>query len=78
MDNILNFLENDNIDLSEPDTGLEEWKKKKSKNRARMVAMQNLPYDVKKKRSELRAREFIEQMDIRGKQAHVIYGKDGT
>lgn len=74
MDNILNFLENDNIDLSEPDTGLEEWKKKKSENRARMVAMQNLPYDVKKKRSELRAREFIEQMDIRGKQAHVSVG----
>ena len=39
-----------------------------------MVAMQKLPYEVKKKRSELRAHEFVEQMDERGKNAHVSVG----
>ena len=36
--------------------------------------MQNLPYEVKKKRSELRANEFIEEMDKRGLNAHVSVG----
>ncbi len=39
-----------------------------------MTAMQNLPYEIKKRRSELRAREFIEQMDIREHNAHVSVG----
>lgn len=61
-------------EIQTPDEELKEWKKRKSEARARMVAMQNLPYEVKKRRSELRAKEFIEQMDIRGKSAHVSVG----
>lgn len=60
--------------ISSPDVELQEWKKKKSEARARMVAMQNLPYRVKKKRSEIRAYEFIHGMDARGKEAHVSVG----
>lgn len=56
------------------DGGLAEWRKRKSEARARMVAMQRQPYEIKKRRSELRAFEFIEQMDERGKDAHVSVG----
>ena len=75
MQEVLDFLYSEEQDEAmTPDTGLAEWKKEKSENRARMVAMQNLPYEVKKKRSELRAYEFQEQMDQRGKSAHVSVG----
>ena len=57
-----------------PDEGLAEYKKKKAEARARMTAMQNLPYEVKKKRSELRANEFVTEMDKRGLNAHVSVG----
>lgn len=70
---ITDFLYSEDT-LESPDKGLTEWKRKKSEARARMTAMQNLPYEVKKKRSELRAKEFLEQMDARGKQAHVSVG----
>lgn len=70
---ITDFLYSEDT-LESPDEGLTQWKQKKSEARARMTAMQNLPYEVKKKRSELRAREFLEQMDARGKQAHVSVG----
>lgn len=56
------------------DEGLAEWKRRKGEARARMTALQALPYEVKKKRSELRAYEFIGQMDLRGKGAHVSVG----
>lgn len=63
------------FDLNEsPDEGLMEWKKKKSDARARMVAMQRLPYEIKKKRAELRAREFMSEMEDRDKNAHVSVG----
>lgn len=61
-------------ELPEPDEGLAQWKKQKAEARARMVAMQSLPYGVKKKRSELRANEFIEEMNNRGFNAHVSVG----
>ena len=73
MQNIFDLLE-DEEELPTPDEGLEQWKKQKSDARARMVAMQKQPYELKKKRSELRAREFMTQMDLRGKQAHVSVG----
>ena len=79
MQEILDFLDGDETeelpDPNEgPDEGLEEWRRKKSEARARMAAMQRLPYEVKKKRSELRANEFTEQMDGRLKNAHVSVG----
>lgn len=52
----------------------EEWKQKKREAKARFTAMQNLPYKVKIKRAELRAIEFMEQMDARGYNAHVSVG----
>ena len=51
-----------------------EWKQKKSEARARFVAMQSLPYDVKVRRAEMRANEFVAEMDKRGKSAHVSVG----
>ena len=41
----------------------EEWKEEKKKKKAQMVAMQALPYEVKIKQAELRAREYIEKLD---------------
>lgn len=52
----------------------EEWKEQKRRKKAQMTAMQNLPYEVKVKRAELRAREFIERLDDMGKTAHVSVG----
>lgn len=52
----------------------EEWKAEKKKKRAQFTAMQNLPYDVKIKRAEQRAHEFIEELDQRGLNAHVSVG----
>lgn len=51
-----------------------EWKRRKREAKARFTAMQNLPYKVKIKRAELRAIEFMEQMDARGYNAHVSVG----
>ena len=36
----------------------EEWKQQKRDKKARFTAMQNLPYDIKVKRAEIRAKEF--------------------
>lgn len=52
----------------------EEWKEEKKRKKARMTAMQNLPYEVKVKRAELRAREFVEKLDEMGLNAHVSVG----
>lgn len=72
------------MDLEEPEeTGtlsgedqkeFEEWKQKKKEAKARFTAMQMLPYEVKVKRAERRAIEFMEQMDERGCNAHVSVG----
>lgn len=52
----------------------EEWKAEKKKKKAQMTAMQALPYEVKVKRAELRAREFVEKLDDMGLNAHVSVG----
>lgn len=52
----------------------EEWKEKKKEKKAQMAAMQALPYEVKIKRAELRAREYIEKLDDMGLKAHVSVG----
>lgn len=52
----------------------EEWKADKKKKKAQMAAMQALPYDVKVKRAELRAIEFVSRLDDMGLQAHVSVG----
>lgn len=53
---------------------LEEYRKKKKEAKARMTAMQNLPYEVKVKRAEKRAWEFVEKLDEMGLNAHVSVG----
>lgn len=68
------FLKEETEERQVLDKELEEWKRKKSEARARMTAMQALPYEVKKQRSKLRAEEFISQMDERYKSAHVSVG----
>lgn len=52
----------------------EEWKAEKKKKKSQMVAMQALPYEVKIKRAELRAREYIEKLDDMELNAHVSVG----
>lgn len=75
MQEIFDFLDGEGTEeIPTPDEGMEEWKKKKSEARSRMVAMQGLPYEIKKRRSALRAEEFIQQMDMREKAAHVSVG----
>ena len=63
------------LERSEEDQrAFDEWRRKKKEAKARFTAMQNLPYRVKVKRAELRAIEFIEQMEERGCNAHVSVG----
>ncbi|MCI6464738.1 MAG: hypothetical protein MSA90_04640 [Faecalicatena sp.] len=51
-----------------------EWKEERKRKKAQMVAMQRLPYEVKVKRAELRAIEFVEKLDDLGMSAHVSVG----
>mgnify|MGYP003378299280 CR=1 FL=1 len=53
---------------------IEEWRTEKRKKKAQMAAMQALPYEVKVKRAEIRAFEFIEKLDEMGLNAHVSVG----
>jgi len=59
----------DNKELS-----FEEFREEKKKKKAQFTAMQNLPYEVKVRRAELRAYEFMEEMYKRGHNAHVSVG----
>lgn len=52
----------------------DQWREEKKKKKAQMAAMQALPYEVKVKRAELRAREYIEKLDDMGLNAHVSVG----
>lgn len=69
----INLEDSDSIPTPD-DIDLADWKKKKSEARARMIAMQNQPYELKIRRSKLRAIEFIGEMDERGLNAHVSVG----
>ncbi|MEG1992793.1 MAG: hypothetical protein RR056_05350, partial [Acetivibrio sp.] len=75
MKQILEFSEEKKKELAIQDAvALEKWKNQKSDARARMVAMQLQPYDLKVKRAERRAIEFIDEMDKRGHNAHASVG----
>ena len=52
----------------------DDWKEQKKRQKAIFTAQQNLPYDVKVRRAEFRAREFIQELDRRGMNAHVSVG----
>lgn len=60
--------------MKEKELTAEEWRTEKKKKRAQFIAMQNLPYEVKVKRAELRAVEYIEKLDDMGLNAHVSVG----
>lgn len=53
---------------------LEEFKQNKKDKKALFTTMQNLPYEVKVKRAELRAFEFRDEMDKRGMNCHISVG----
>ena len=67
------FLYSDS-DIPEMSDDFKEWKEKKKEAKQRFTVMQNLPYEVKVRKAEQRAIEFIEQMDERGCNAHVSVG----
>lgn len=52
----------------------EQYRQRKKEAKQRFTAMQNLPYEVKVRRAELRAHEFISEMDKRGCNAHISVG----
>lgn len=56
------------------DMSIEAWKAEKKKKKMQFSAMQNLPYEVKVKRAEIRAREFVEKLQDLGMEAHVSVG----
>lgn len=60
--------------MSNKDLSIEQWKEEKRKKKAQFTAMQRLPYEVKVKRAELRAVEFVEKLDELGMNAHVSVG----
>lgn len=74
IESIFDFALLGDDEIKPVDKELQAWRKKKAENRARMVAMQQLPYDVKVRRAEQRAIEFVEEMDKRGFNAHVSVG----
>ena len=53
---------------------MELWKEDKRRKKAQFAAMQNQPYEVKVKRAELRAIEFVEKLDEMDMEAHVSVG----
>lgn len=77
----LSLIDTEEIEVSEvmersieDQKAFDEWRQKKKEAKARFTVMQNLPYKVKLKRAELRAIEFMEQMEERGCNAHVSVG----
>lgn len=52
----------------------EEWKRLKNEKQIKFRAMQNLPYEVKIKKAELRAWEFYEKMSEMNHECHVSVG----
>lgn len=56
------------------DRNLKEYRKRKRDAKQRFMAQQNLPYEVKIRRAELRVQEFIREMDKRGCNTYVSVG----
>ena len=71
---IKDYLYSDEEQIPQVPDDFQEWKEKKKEAKQKFTAMQNLPYEVKVKKAELRAIEFMEQMDARGCNAHVSVG----
>lgn len=76
MDRQITLFDGEYIEEKElaDDQERKEWKAKKKEKKQRFTALQNLPYEVKVKRAEQRAYEFLSEMDKRGFNAHVSVG----
>ena len=60
--------------MNEKELSAEEWKQEKKRKRMRFTALQNQPYEVKVRRAERRAIEFVEKLDDLDMEAHVSVG----
>lgn len=60
--------------MNEKELSTEEWKEEKKRKRMRFTALQNQPYEVKVRRAERRAIEFVEKLDDLDMEAHVSVG----
>lgn len=60
--------------MTEREQTVEEWITERKQKKQKWAAIQALPYEVKVKRAELRALEFIEKLDDMGFNAHVSVG----
>ncbi len=56
------------------DIEMQEYKDYKMRQRMRFQALQNLPYEVKKRKAAERIHEFVREMDKRGYNCHVSVG----
>lgn len=62
------------IEIESEELSFEEYKEKKKKKKLQFMAMQNLPYEIKVRRAEIRANEFMNEMYKRDLNAHVSVG----
>ncbi|SHK39007.1 hypothetical protein SAMN02745248_02436 [Hathewaya proteolytica DSM 3090] len=52
----------------------EEWRQNKKRKKQAFMALQNLPYEIKIRKAEIRANEFYNEMVKRGLECHVSVG----
>ncbi len=80
MNTVLETIDLDEITIPEVKEFLEDkeereaWKNEKKRKKAQFTAMQQLPYEIKVKRAEQRAVEFMTEMNKRGHNYHVSVG----
>lgn len=60
--------------MENKELSIEEFKAKKKQERALFAQMQALPYEIKLKKAEIRAYEFLEETEKRGLNQHVSVG----
>lgn len=60
--------------MGDKELSKEEWQENMRHKRKLFTAKQNEPYEVKVRRAEIRAQEFIRELDERGLNAHVSVG----
>lgn len=60
--------------MDDKELSFEEFRAEKKRKKAQFTAMQNLPYDIKVRRAEIRANEFMNEMYKRGHNAHISVG----
>lgn len=80
MNTILDTIDLDEITIPvvkeflEDEKEREAWRSEKRRKKAQFTAMQQLPYEIKVKRAEQRAVEFMIEMEKRGHNCHISVG----